>query len=126
MKSLEEMTITQIEGYAKAHGIDLGGAKTKQEKIEAVKEAEAGVERVSVMGIDVDVDMRVFDDIDLLDMLDDFQNGDALKFKKILNRIFREQSEEVFDKLKDARGLVTVSRASEFFVAVMEAVDAKN
>ena len=91
-----------------------------------MKEAEAGVERVSVMGIDVDVDMRVFDDIDLLDMLDDFQNGDALKFKKILNRIFREQSEEVFDKLKDARGLVTVSRASEFFVAVMEAVDAKN
>ncbi len=126
MRALEDMTASQIEGYAKAHGIDLDGAKTKQEKIEAVLEAEADVKHVSAMGVEVDVDMRVFDDLDLLDMMDDFQNGDAFKFKKILKRIFRDQSPTVLDQLKDERGTVTASRASEFFVAVMEAVGAKN
>lgn len=126
MKAIEDMTVPQIEGYAKAHGIDLADAATKQEKIAAVKEAEAGRVHVEVMGVEADVDMRVFDDLDLVDMLDDFQNGDALKFKKILKRIFRDQADSVFAELRGERGVLPVSRASEFFVAVMEAVEAKN
>ena len=126
MKALEDMTISQIDGYAKAHGIDLEGAKTKAEKLAAIKEAEAGIKHVNVFGIEADIDMGVFDDLDLLDMLDDFQSGNALKFKKILERIFRDQSGRVFDELRNDNGNVPVSRASEFFVAVMEAVEAKN
>ena len=38
---LDKMTVAELKEYAKANEIDLGGAKTKAEILEAIKTAEA-------------------------------------------------------------------------------------
>lgn len=84
------------------------------------------VRHVEFEGVGADIDMAAFDDLDLLDMIDDFQSGDFFKFKKILARILgEEQWARVYEGLKDG-GRVTATRASEFFASVMEQANAKN
>lgn len=90
------------------------------------EEVEPTSHTVSALGIEVTIDANVFDDVDLLDMLDDFQNGEPFKFKKILVRIFGDQADSVFAQLRNENGKVTASHASEFFTAVMDEVNAKN
>lgn len=80
-----------------------------------------------VMGIPVDIDAEVFDNLELLDMLDDIQNGDVLKIAKALHMVFGDQWGEIKKKLRNEKGVIAASKASEFFVEVMSSVDeAKN
>lgn len=78
------------------------------------------------MGIEVTVDPNVFDDIELIDMMDDVQEGDALKVGKVLKRVLGDQYTHVFDCLRNKRGVVPASKATKFFVQLMEKAGAKN
>lgn len=81
---------------------------------------------VECMGIEVTIDKDRFDDIELIDMMDDVQDGDPLKVGKILKKILGSDWKRVYDELRDDRGVVPASKAMEFFGDVMEAAEAKN
>ncbi len=87
---------------------------------------EDTIREVEFNGIHCKVDMNVFDDMDLLDLLDEFQNGSVTKFKKILKAILADEFERVYEQLRDENGRVTATIASEFFQSVFEQVEAKN
>lgn len=83
-------------------------------------------QKVTAMGIEVTIDPEVLDDIELIDLLDDVQEGDALKVGKVLKRILGDQWEHAYDRLRNKRGVVPASKATKFFVQVMGQVGAKN
>lgn len=81
---------------------------------------------VESMGIEVTIDTDRFDDLELIDMMDDVQEGDPLKVGKILKKILGKDWKRVYDGLRGDDGVVPASRAMQFFGEVMEAAGAKN
>lgn len=80
-----------------------------------------------IMGINVTVDPEVFDNLELLEVLDEINDGNVLKLAKAFKLVFGEQWDYIREHLKDERGVVTASAASEFFATAMNSLgDSKN
>lgn len=77
--------------------------------------------RAVVMGIDVRLDPKTFDNLELLDALDEVNEGNALKIPKVMKMIFGDDWNDVKNKLRNEKGVVTTTKASEFLVELMEA-----
>lgn len=125
--NLNKMNAAQVSAYAAEKGIDLSGAKTKDEKIKAIREAE-GAEVVSViaMGIEVTVDANAFDDFDMIEDIGKLQGGDIFALPRIVKKLFADEWPRIREHLSDKNGKLTATRATEFFGAVIEAANEKN
>lgn len=123
----KRMTVPQLSVYAKEHGIDLADAKTKEEKIETIRAAE-GDEKidVEVMGITVSVSSNAFDDFDIIEDFGKLQDGNIFVFPKLVRHLFRDDFARIRKHLEDGEGKLTVTKATEFFTGVIQAVEAKN
>ena len=122
-----KMTGAQLDAYAREKGIDLAGAKTKEEKAKAIRKVE-GPRRVRVraLGVDVEVDTDVFDDFDLVDDLGALQDGDIFVLPRLLKNLFGEDFPRIRRELADSDGKLTATRAAEFFGEVIKEANAKN
>ncbi len=81
------------------------------------------IETLDIDGIKVTIDKKVLDDIELIDWMDEVAEGNALKVPKILKRILGNQYKKVYDQMRNRRGVVTATRAAEFFTKLIEGID---
>lgn len=74
---------------------------------------------ITVAGAAVDVDPTVFDDFELLESLAEIQRGDILALPKVFRAVVGDQSQELLDAVRDERGRVTATAATEMLVQIM-------
>lgn len=74
---------------------------------------------ITVAGVQVDVDPTVFDDFELLESLAEIQRGDILALPKVFRAVVGDQSQELLDAVRDERGRVTATAATELLVQIM-------
>ena len=128
---LNKMNAVQVSSYAREKGIDVSGCKTKQEKIDAINRVEVDSKEpefvtATVMDVTVTLDKDVFDDFDIIDLMAEMQDGNAFALTRLIKAVFGDDFARIREELSDKDGKLTVSKASEFFVAVMEGFQAKN
>lgn len=126
-----KMNAVQVSAYAREKGIDVSGCKTKQEKIDAINQFEADSKEpefvtATVMDVTVTLDKNVFDDFDIVDLMAEMQDGNAFALTKLIKAVFGDEFLRIKKELSDKNGKLTVSKASDFFVSVMEEFEAKN
>lgn len=80
----------------------------------------------SVAGVEVELSSDVFDDIELLDMLDDMDAGNGLKIMKCLKRVFGEQWPKVADAIRSDDGKIHVQDAARTFAEAIKEVGKGN
>ncbi len=74
---------------------------------------------ITVAGAAVNVDPTVFDDFELLESLAEIQRGDILALPKVFRAVVGDQSQELLDAVRDERGRVTATAATEMLVQIM-------
>ena len=67
----------------------------------------------------VTVDPTVFDDFDLLESLAEVQRGDVLALPPVFRAVAGDQAQELLDAVRDERGRVTATAATEMLVQIM-------
>lgn len=85
------------------------------------------VRSVEIQGIPLTLDPNVFDDFELLDTLNEIQEGNALKSPAFLRKVMGDQYKTVLEYLRDpASGRVPASRVAPFMQELMEALAPKS
>lgn len=72
------------------------------------------------------IDDSVFNDLDLLDMVDDIVDGNVLKIKKVLKKMLGDQWSKAYEAIRGGDGVARADDAAEFLAELFEAVGAKN
>lgn len=84
---------------------------------------------VTVKGVDVTVDKEVMNDIEVVELLGEMQDGNIFAFPKLCKRVFGEQYPKVKSALANKAGVTTATSMTEFFNELMEKMnegEAKN
>ena len=83
---------------------------------------------ITTSGFHFDVEDKRFNDMVLLDLLVDFQQGNGTALPKILDRIFgKEQKAALYEHLADEDGIVPVDKVSQEIMDIFNAKkEAKN
>lgn len=129
MDDLKTMTNAQLESYAHLRGIDVSDCSTKADRIEKIEgyEGESGRVELEVMGISVSMAEDALDDFEVLGWLGDItRKGDPTVLPDLMKRLFRDDWQRIFEKLKGGDYRLRTSKAAEFFTAIMEELNAKN
>lgn len=129
MDDLKTMTNAQLESYAHLRGIDVSDCSTKADRIEKIEgyEGESGRVELEVMGISVSMAEDALDDFEVLGWLGDItRKGDPTVLPDLMKRLFRDDWQRIFEKLKGGDYRLRTSKAAEFFAAIMEELNAKN
>lgn len=85
------------------------------------------VRSVEIQGIPLTLDPNVFDDFELLDTLNEIQEGNALKSPALLRKVLGDQYKTVLEDLRDpATGRVPASSVGPFMQELMEALAPKS
>ena len=76
---------------------------------------------VTPKGFEFTVDEAVYDDIELLDAIYEYEAGDAFKFSEISLKILgKEQRKKLYDLLRDENGRVSIDAARDEIMAIIE------
>lgn len=95
--------------------------KSGPKKPQDHKPKASEVQTVTIRGVSLEVSPDIFDDLDLLDALDQVQEGNALRLAGALRAVAGEKYREVREALRDEEtGRIPVKDAMEFFQEVME------
>lgn len=86
---------------------------------------EDSLKELEVMGVRVKLDVDALDDVDILDLLAELNDGNALVLNRLLKALFRDRYQEVREALSED-GRFKASTAADFLVQVLEAANAKN
>lgn len=84
---------------------------------------------VNVKGIDVTVDKEVMNDIEVVELLGEVQDGNIFAFPKLCKRVFGDQYPKVKSALANKAGITTAVSMTEVFKELMEKMnegEAKN
>lgn len=74
---------------------------------------------ITVAGVQLEVDPTVFDDFELLESLAEIQRGDILALPPVFRAVVGDQAQALLDAVKDERGRVTATAATELLVQIM-------
>lgn len=95
--------------------------KTPAKQPEDHKPKKTTTKTVTVGNIVFEVDPGIFDDLDLLDAMDQVQEGNALRLAGALRAVTGDRYREIRDALRDPEtGRVPIEPAMEFFSEVMK------
>ena len=84
---------------------------------------KSAVREVELRGVKLEIDPEVFNDFEVMDALDQMQEGNALRLAGLIRKIVGDKCKEVMDALRDGEnGRVPIDAASDFFGELMEAV----
>lgn len=78
-----------------------------------------GLRAIEVAGVQLTVDPTVFDDFELLESLAEIQRGDVLALPAVFRAVAGDQAQELLDAVRDERGRVTATAATEMLVQIM-------
>ncbi|HLS00469.1 MAG TPA: hypothetical protein VK054_00575 [Beutenbergiaceae bacterium] len=83
----------------------------------------ANKKQITVKGVTLSVDPEVFDDLDMLDALDQIQEGNGLRIAGALRKIAGDQYNELRAALRDeATGRIPVNVVGEVFTEIMAGI----
>lgn len=82
-------------------------------------EALHDLRTITVAGVQLAVDPTVFDDFELLESFGEIQRGDILGLPKVFRAVAGEQAQELLDAVRDERGRVTATAATEMLLQIM-------
>jgi hypothetical protein len=109
--------MTTKASTAKASTAKASTSKAKPAR--PVEVAETKIIKVGKFSFVIDAD--ALDDLELLDMIEEFDAGNVLVFPKLLKHICGSDYAAVMNEMRDkATGRVTISAGREFFVRVMD------
>ena len=78
---------------------------------------------ITIRGVELSVDPEMFDDLDLLDTLDQVNEGNGLRLAGGLRRVTGDKFSKVREALRDPEtGRIPLEVAGEFFIEVMESI----
>jgi len=87
-------------------------------------ETLANTVKIKAMGISCEVDTDLLDDLSFFADIRSLQDGDISVFPRMLKTIFGDKWNEIEKQLAE-NGRVRVTKATEFFMAVFEELNAK-
>lgn len=98
-------------------------APVQQEQHEAIRgmtaAAPQGLHTITIRGVQVTVDPTVFDDFELLESLAEVQRGDVLALPAVFRAVAGDTAQALLDAVRDERGRVTATAATEMLVQIM-------
>jgi len=108
--------------HSQDSGFQAGAAETVSPLKAGQTEKRASKKPVTVTahGITVELDQEKFNDLEVFDMIDDIQSGNAFKIPKLMRHIFGDQHALIIDGLRNEQGVVTAEKASEFLVEALQ------
>ena len=78
-----------------------------------------GLRAITVAGVQLTVDPTVFDDFELLESLAEIQRGDILAMPAVFRAVAGDQAQELLDAIRNERGRVTATAATEMLIQIM-------
>lgn len=84
----------------------------------------AQVREVEVRGVKLTIDPDLFDDLDLLDAIDQINEGNGLRIAGALRKIAGGQYNALRSALRDPKtGRISLTTAGEVFVEIVDAIN---
>ena len=77
---------------------------------------------VEAMGIRAEIDQGALDDFEILEAMDELERGNVLKVPFLLRSIFGDGWGDVERQLRDERGKLTASKATEFLLETFQSM----
>lgn len=74
---------------------------------------------ITIRGVQVTVDPTIFDDFELLESLAEIQRGDVLALPAVFRAVAGDAAQALLDAVRDERGRVTATAATEMLVQIM-------
>lgn len=78
-----------------------------------------GLRMIEIRGVQVTLDPTVFDDFELLESLAEVQRGDVLALPTVFRAVVGNKAQALLDAVRDERGRVTATAATEVLVQIM-------
>lgn len=78
-----------------------------------------GLRAITIAGVRLTVDPTIFDDFELLESLAEIQRGDILALPTVFRAVAGDQAQALLDAVRDERGRVTATAATELLVQIM-------
>lgn len=78
-----------------------------------------GLRAITVAGVQLTVDPTMFDDFELLESLAEIQRGDVLVLPAVFRAVAGDKAQALLDAVRDERGRVTATAATELLVQIM-------
>lgn len=78
-----------------------------------------GLRTITIKGVQVTVDPTIFDDFELLESLAEVQRGDVLALPAVFRAVAGDKAQALLDAVRDERGRVTATAATELLVQIM-------
>ena len=122
---LMEMSLDDLDRYAKACGIDVTGEKTRERKVEVIEGRRGRTVDVNVLGLIVTVPKRRLHDQRVADLMrGTLTDEDAATVMTLL--LGEEQYDAVIDRCTDEDGTVDVEAIGMAFVSLVGDPELKN
>lgn len=88
-------------------------------QLEPTQTPAPALRTITVAGVQLEVDPTVFDDFELLESLAEIQRGDILALPTVFRAVAGDQAQALLDAVRDDRGRVTATAATELLVQIM-------
>ena len=121
-----EMSLEQLDQYARACGIDATGKRTKAQKVALIEERRGRVADVDAIGMTLHVPVRAMKDKRVTDLLDRGDLSEAEADWLMAALLGEEQYQAVIDRCTDEDGVVDVSAVGLVFATLVRSEDLKN
>lgn len=110
-------------GYETARPAEAAAAKVTESTQQAthgpVDAVPLGLRMIEIRGVQVTLDPTVFDDFELLESLAEVQQGDVLALPTVFRAVAGNKAQALLDAVRDERGRVTATAATEVLVQIM-------
>ena len=78
--------------------------------------------QIEIQGITLNYDKENFNDLELIDWIDDINRGNVLPIKKTIERLFPEDANKIYDKFRNERGIIPIDKVGVFVGEAVEKV----
>lgn len=122
-----EMSLEQLDQYARVCGIDTGGKETKEEKVAFIEERRGRVAEIEALGTTLVVPVRALHDKRVTDALNGSKPlGDEEADGLLARLLGEEQYAEVVSRCTDDDGVVDVEALALAFGLIVRSEELKN
>ena len=74
---------------------------------------------IEIRGVQVTLDPTIFDDFELLESLAEAQSGNVLALPAVFRKVAGDKAQALLDAVRDERGRVTATAATEMIAQIM-------
>lgn len=72
-------------------------------------------------GISIDIEKEVFDDMQIVDLLAELEDGNGLAISKLSKLVFKpEDKQKIYNALKDGNGRIPVNKFADTFTEIFQ------